>query len=56
MVWIINPNYRFNSWIGCGKGTNAREELAALCRLLYHVLIKGISVLSILGDSNVIID
>lgn len=56
MVLKLPITHYFRLWMGCGRGTNTRSELLALCGLLYFFHLKNILCMMVAGDSKVILD
>ena len=54
-VILMSPSYFISYSLGCGQITNTRSELLALWALLSVAIHLGIPLLSVFGDSQVII-
>ena len=54
-VILMSPSYLISYSLGCGRSTNTRLELLALWALLSVTIHLGIPLVSIFGDSQVII-
>ena len=52
---LTSPSYFISYSLGCGRSTNIRSKLQALCELLSVAIHLGIPLLSGFGDSQVII-
>ena len=54
-VILMSPSYFISYSLGCGRSTNTRSELLALWALLLVAIHLGIPLISVFGDSQVII-